>query len=182
MKKVLIINGSPRKNGYTKEMIDTFVENANAEIEVFDCHTKNFSPCIDCRYCEKNFKCVLQDDMKIVYEKMADADILIFATPVYFYSVSSQIKKMIDRLQVYFFKHIKKENGDVKPKEGYIFSVGGAKGYTDQFKGVEVVIHGAMKNLNCELKETYYITGSDNISEESLNSIKISIENLAKKV
>ncbi len=182
MKKVLIINGSPRKNGYTKQMIDTFVENANAEIEIFDCSTAKFSPCIDCRYCEKNFKCVIEDDMKIVYEKMTDADILIFATPVYFYSVSAQIKKMIDRLQVYFFKYIKNVHSDIKQKDGYIFSVGGAKSYTDQFKGIEVVISGAMKNLNCELKDVFYVSGSDNITEENIKSVKLTIEKLAKKV
>ncbi len=184
MKNVLILNGSPRKNGYTSELIKLLKSNLNEKInlDIFECHGANVQFCIDCRHCEKNYSCIIDDEMQVLYKKIEEADVLIFATPVYFYSVSAQIKTVIDRLQVYFFKHIKKQNQLMKEKEGYILTVGGAKSYNNQFNGVKTVISGTMKNLNCELKGIYAISSTDNINTTEFQLLKSSLLELCEHI
>ncbi len=182
MKKIMIFNGSPRKNGYISKMIEIFKENTNHEVFVFNCHTANVSPCTDCRYCVKHYECVIKDDMAEVYDRIAEADVLIFATPVYFYSVSAQIKKMIDRFQVYFYRHINKKNSEIKNKVGAIFAVGGAKEYPTQFDGIEHVVVGTMENVNCELKSTIYASGTDRFTDEDMKKLEDQIKDFIKTI
>ncbi len=184
MKNVLILNGSPRKKGYTNELIDVIKNNLNEKInvEIFQCHGANVKYCVDCRHCEKNFSCIIDDEMQVLYKKIEEADVLIFATPVYFYTVSAQIKTVIDRLQVYFFRHIKKINDNMKAKEGYIVSVGGAKTYTNQFAGVQTVIKGTMTNLNCELKNCYTLSATDNVHNDELQNLKKDLVDLCEHI
>lgn len=184
MKNVVILNGSPRKSGYTAKMIDVFVETLDKSeynIEIFDCNKLNVNFCLDCRYCEKEFECVVKDDMQNVYSKLEEADIIVFGTPVYFYTVSAQIKRVIDRLQVYYFKNIKGQL-DIKPKIGVLFSVGGAKEYKEQFKSVEVVTKGTMKNLNCSLVYKVFCSSTDNLENTKLMEVEESITNIAKGI
>ncbi len=184
MKKVLVLNGSPRKNGYTIELIETIKNNLNEKInvDVFECHSADVKFCTDCRHCEKNYSCIIDDEMQLLYKKIEDADVLIFATPVYFYTVSAQIKTVIDRLQVYFFKHISNQNDLMKQKEGYILTVGGAKSYNNQFNGVETVIKGTMNNLKCELKGVFTLSATDNVDISELELLKQSIVELCDEI
>ncbi len=184
MKKVLILNGSPRKHGYTSDLIETMKCNLNENIhvDVFECHDANVRFCTDCRHCEVNYSCIINDEMQVLYKKIEEADVLVFATPVYFYTVSAQIKAVIDRFQVYFFKHVNKQNQSMKVKEGYIITVGGAKSYTNQFDGVKTVIKGAMGNLNCELKGVYSLVETDNVNVTELETVKDSIRELCKQI
>ncbi len=182
MKKVLILNGSPRKSGYTKEMIDVFVNNCKRECQILDCQKLDIKYCVDCRYCQNNFECVVNDDMQSIYKKIEEADVLIFATPIYFGSVSAQIKKVIDRFQVYFYRNMQGQNKELKKKTGVLIAVGGAKVYPKQFKGTEDVVIGAMGNFNCTLEKKYYLSNTDSIDNEELNAIKLAIEEFAKIV
>ncbi len=184
MKNIVILNGSPRNNGYTKCLIDTFISSVDSSnnIEIIECQKLNISYCVDCRYCEKNFKCVVNDEMQEIYIKLENADIIVFATPVYFYSVSAQLKTLIDRLQVYFFRLINGMSNDLKEKTGILIAVGGAKEYPNQFLGVETIAKGAMKDLNCTLEKTFYLSATDKVNNEELEDIKLSIVNYAKKV
>lgn len=101
--KVLAILGSPRKNGNSEVLAQTvaaaIAEKCNAEIEYLRANKLAISGCIGCNGCEKNGMCVIKDDMIDVYEKIDQADIILFATPVYFYGPSSQVKAVIDRCQ-----------------------------------------------------------------------------------
>ncbi len=184
MKKVLILNGSPRKNGYTSLLIDTFIENLNDEysFEIIDCNSLNVNFCVDCRYCATNFKCVINDEMQEIYTKLENADILVFATPVYFYSVTAQIKTLIDRLQVYFYRHINGKNSEIKNKVGVLISVGGAKEYPNQFVGVETMTKGAMKDLNCTLEKSFFLSKTDDVDHDTLEALKLTIVNYSKTV
>ncbi len=184
MKNILILNGSPRNNGYTNLLVNIFVENINSEYtyEIIDCNNINIHYCVDCRFCEKNFKCTINDEMQEIYKKLEKADIIIFATPVYFYSMSAQIKTLIDRLQVYFYRHIKGMNSALKQKIGILIAVGGAKEYPNQFLGVETISDGAMKNLNCALVQRFFLSKTDNVDSSTLEELKISIVNYAKTV
>ena len=101
MKKVLILSGSPRKGGNSDILCDEFakgaLKNGNAVEKIRICE-KKISPCMGCYYCRENGgKCVFQDDMSDILQKIIQTDVLVLATPVYFYSMCAQLKTVIDR-------------------------------------------------------------------------------------
>ena len=100
-KKILILSGSPRKDGNSELLCDEFmrgaVESGN-EVEKIRVSAKKIAPCSACYYCRDNGgKCVHKDDMTEILQKMIDADVLVLASPVYFYSIDAQLKAVIDR-------------------------------------------------------------------------------------
>ena len=100
-KKVLILSGSPRKNGNSDILCDEFMKGAKESgnvVEKIRVATKKIAPCLGCYYCSSHGgKCVQKDDMAEVLQKMIDADVLVLASPVYFYSIDAQLKAVIDR-------------------------------------------------------------------------------------
>lgn len=100
-KKVLILSGSPRKNGNSDILCDEFARGAvesGHRVEKIRVAAKEIHPCIACYHCRDNGgECVFKDDMSEVLQKMIDADVLVLASPVYFYSVDAQLKAVIDR-------------------------------------------------------------------------------------
>ena len=100
-KKVLILSGSPRKNGNSDILCDEFTKGATEaghNVEKIHVSEKNIHPCIACYHCSKNSgACVFKDDMAEILQKMIDADVLVLASPVYFYSIDAQLKAVIDR-------------------------------------------------------------------------------------
>lgn len=101
MKKVLILSGSPRKSGNSDALCDEFARGAKKagnDVEKIRVSEKNIAPCRACYYCRDHAgKCVFQDDMGDVLQKIIDCDVLVLASPVYFYSVCAQLKTVIDR-------------------------------------------------------------------------------------
>lgn len=98
-KKVLILSGSPRKGGNSELLCDEFAKGAaeaGHTVEKIRVAEKNIGYCRACYAC-KNGSCVQKDDMTEVLQKMIDADVLVFASPVYFYSIDAQLKALIDR-------------------------------------------------------------------------------------
>ena len=98
---ILIFSGSPRKGGNTDLLVEAFVKGASQKhhVEVVSVHDYKVNPCMGCNACfkSKDNTCVQKDDMTIIYEKMAHADMLVIASPVYFYGLSAQLKGIIDR-------------------------------------------------------------------------------------
>ena len=98
---ILILSGSPRKGGNTELLVEAFVKGASQKhhVEVVSVRDYKVNPCVDCNVCfkSKDNTCVQKDDMTIIYEKMAHADMLVIASPVYFYGLSAQLKTVIDR-------------------------------------------------------------------------------------
>ena len=101
MKKVLILSGSPRKGGNSDVLCDEFAKGAisvGASVEKIRISEKRIAPCTGCYFCKNNGgRCALNDDMGEVLEKILAADTLVLSSPVYFYSVSAQMKTVIDR-------------------------------------------------------------------------------------
>ena len=100
-KKVLILSGSPRNGGNSDSLCNEFMKGAKEagnEVEKIRVAAKKIAPCSGCYYCRDNGgKCVHKDDMAEVLQKMIDADVLVLASPVYFYSIDAQLKAVIDR-------------------------------------------------------------------------------------
>ena len=101
MKKVLILSSSPRKGGNSDILCDEFERGAieaGNEVEKIRVAEKKISPCLGCYYCRDNGgRCVFNDDMADVLQKIIDCDVLVLSSPVYFYSVCAQMKLVIDR-------------------------------------------------------------------------------------
>ena len=98
---ILILSGSPRKGGNTDLLVEAFVKGASQKhhVEVVSVHDYKVNPCMGCNACFKSESnsCVQKDDMSLIYEKIAVADMLVIASPVYFYGLSAQLKAVIDR-------------------------------------------------------------------------------------
>lgn len=102
MRRILIITGSPRRNGNTDRLAQSFAKGAEEsnQVEIVSVNDYKVNPCIGCNSCymSEGNKCFQNDDMETIYEKLLKTDILIIASPVYFYGISSQLKAIIDRL------------------------------------------------------------------------------------
>ena len=120
-KSILSFMGSPRKNGNSTVLAKQIVEGAlaaGARVESFYLHKMKISPCTACDKCHKadDRFCVIKDDMQKLYPKIIAADGLILASPIYFFTVSAQLKLFMDRC----------------------YALGGPNGY--QFKGKKIAI------------------------------------------
>jgi multimeric flavodoxin WrbA len=104
MKRVLGIVGSPRKNGNTHILVSRILEGAQAEgaiAETLLLGDLTIRECDGCHACWKGKSCSKQDDMKGIYAKIVESDVIVFGTPVYWYGPTALMKALIDRF-VYF--------------------------------------------------------------------------------
>jgi len=145
MKNVLIISSTPRKGGNSDLLCDAFAKGAKeagnkvTKIRIAD---RKIGYCTGCYACQKTGKCVIKDDAKSVLDKMMAADVLVFASPVYFYSVCAQLKALFDRSvayypnitgkQYYFLMTMGDENkamaeGTIKAMQGFLDCYDGSK-------------------------------------------------------
>jgi len=104
-KKILILSGSPVKEGNTSRLVKWFKEGAAAEgsqVEVVNAAFLKYKAtgCTSCRQCQKidKYECVIDDEAKPVLAKMALVDVIVMATPLYFYAASAQLKLVMDRM------------------------------------------------------------------------------------
>jgi len=103
MSKIVVLVGSMRKRGNTATLASAFVNGAMAngnEVSVISVADYNVAPCTGCNACQRreNKDCVVQDDMRKVFLLLKDADVIVIASPVYFYGLSARLKAIIDRL------------------------------------------------------------------------------------
>lgn len=100
-KKVLILSASPRKGGNSDTLCDQFLRGAKEsghQAEKVFLRDKKIGYCTGCGVCNKTHQCAQDDDMAEVLEKMVRADVIVMATPVYFYTMNAQMKTVIDRV------------------------------------------------------------------------------------
>ena len=111
-KKLLILSGSPRKGGNSDLLCDEFmrgaVESGN-EVDKIRVDEKNIGYCKACYACKKDGICAVKDDMADILAKMHTADVIVLASPVYFYSIDAQLKTVIDRTVAQWTKLKNKE-------------------------------------------------------------------------
>lgn len=99
-KKVLIISTSPRKGGNSDTLAEEFARGAKEaghEVEKIGLWDKTIGFCRGCLACQKTMRCVIHDDADTIAQKMLTADVIVFATPVYYYEMCGQMKTMLDR-------------------------------------------------------------------------------------
>lgn len=99
-KTVLVISTSPRKGGNSETLADAFirgVQEAGNSVEKVCLYEQAIGFCKGCLACLKTHQCVIHDDADVIAQKMRAADVLVFATPIYYYEMSGQMKTMLDR-------------------------------------------------------------------------------------
>ena len=95
--KTLVINGSPRVNGNTAALVNKLREQLTGETIEISAFRSNISPCVDCRCCWQDARCVVDDDMRVIYND--DFDNVVLATPVYYRTLPGQILSLMSRFQ-----------------------------------------------------------------------------------
>lgn len=98
--KIVVLTGSPHKNGTSNTLVNEFIKGAEEKghvIQRFDIPFLDVHPCIGCNHCGMSGPCVFNDDMPKILDTILDADMIVFATPVYYFGFSAQIKSAIDR-------------------------------------------------------------------------------------
>lgn len=163
--RVLILSGNPRKNGNTMKLTNNFikgVKDAGGDVDFIDATILNINPCIGCLYCMKNGRCHYKDDMDFVYEKIINCDLIVLSSPVYFASVSAQLKALIDRCQMLFSKSDITKIPNENRKPGYlIFTAGG--NYDNMVLSMELLAKFFFISCGGKLKESIYALGTDEL-------------------
>ena len=98
--KIVVLKGSPRPNGNSNALVDEFIRGAKEndhEVFVFDCTHHHVGGCLGCDKCGMSHPCVQRDDFDLLRPELIEGDVIVFATPIYYFGVSGQLKNIIDR-------------------------------------------------------------------------------------
>lgn len=168
--KILGVSGSPRRGGNTEVLLEEALKGAReagAEEEVILLRDKTISPCLEIYGCKKDGRCVIEDDFQEVAEKMVQADALIVASPIFFYTVSAHTKMLMDRCQSFWVKRylLKRTIAPGKSRrKGAFISVGATRGKR-LFEGVTLTVRYFFDALDVDLSDTLLVRGVDEKGE-----------------
>ena len=134
--KVLGILGSPRIGGASDTLLSEFLlacEEKGARTEKLVCRSLKITPCVECYSCHTTGNCVIEDDMQKTYPALLHSDVIVVATPVFFYSVPAYLKALIDRAQAlwarkYILKRAPPTELNGRRRKAYLICVGATKG------------------------------------------------------
>ena len=160
-KKVLIISSSPRKGGNSETLAAAFAKGAQEaghQVETVFLQEKQVGFCKGCFACLNLGHCVIQDDAVEIAAKMHDADVLVFATPVYYYCVSGQLKTMLDRANPLF-------ETDYAFTKAYLLATAAEDG-PETVEGSVKAVQGWVDCFpRCQLVETVFAGGVNDIGD-----------------
>lgn len=160
-KNVLIISSSPRKGGNSETLAASFAKGAGEaghKVETIYLREKNYGFCKGCLACLKLGHCVIDDDAVAIAARMHDADVLVFATPVYYYSVSGQLKTMLDRANPLF-------DSDYAFTKAYLLAAAAEDG-EETVEGTVKAVQGWVDCFErCELAGTVFAGGVNGVGD-----------------
>jgi len=164
---VLVFLGSPRKKGNSEILTQALLEGvrqAGGSPEIIRLCDLKISPCISCGGCDKTGKCVVEDDMTPLYEKIITIDKIIVSSPIYFYGVTAQTKAFIDRTQALWNrKRLLKKKGewvDNPVRKGFFISVAATKG-ARIFEGAILTMKYGYDAIGMQYAGELLVTGPD---------------------
>jgi multimeric flavodoxin WrbA/protein-tyrosine-phosphatase len=140
---VLGFQGSPRKKGNTSYLLATFmqaVEKLGAQTQIVEVTRKDIIPCKELVVCEKKGYCPIDDDIKTeIYPLIRQAEVVVLATPIFFFNMTAQLKAVVDRCQLFWARKYRFNLADPakKTKCGFLLSVGASKGKS-LFEGLQL--------------------------------------------
>lgn len=161
---ILAISGSPRRGGNSEILLDDVIKAAAGRAAIVRKVILNelkFSGCQECGGCAKTGRCVLNDDMSPLYEQIAAANVLILTSPIFFGSLSAQLKAMIDRCQCcWTAKYILGRQWKGAAKKGYLILTSAAD-KRRFFQSAESIVKNLFAVLDIEFKDRLYCPGVD---------------------
>ena len=160
-KNVLILSSSPRNGGKSETRATAFTKGAQEagnQVETVYLREMQYCFCKGCLACQKLGHCVIKDDAVEIAAKMHDADVLVFATPVYYYSVSGQLKTMLDRVNPLF-------GTDYAFTKAYLLATAAEDG-PETVAGSEKAVQGWVDCFDrCKLAGTVFAGGVTDVGE-----------------
>lgn len=161
MKKILVLNGSPRKDSVSSALCNSFVSSAGeAEIKSYNAYKMNAKPCMGCGYCDRNVGCCFSD-LDGFMSDFEQADYFVISTPVYNSGVPAPLKAVVDRFQRYYalrFAHGVKPPVAKHKKAALIITAGSKGEGKDEIKAM---FERQFTVLNTELVTTVFFDGTD---------------------
>ncbi|MBQ4513002.1 MAG: flavodoxin family protein [Anaerolineaceae bacterium] len=162
--KILVLNGSPRRNGNTETHIEAFKRGAEERghiVEVIPIGRVRVKPCEVCEYCheQKGRKCRIDDDMIFIYPSLKKADMVVFASPVHYFGFSAQLQAMLSR--IYCWHKL--------PASKYALIL--SSGSPDVFDGIIGQYRHIVKYFGGRDEGILTVSGKDNKSEETLQKM-----------
>jgi multimeric flavodoxin WrbA len=165
--KVLGIMGSPRIKGNTDLLLDSALQGAQGQeagVEKVVVDRLTIAPCKEYYGCLKDGNCVIRDDMDDLYHKILEADAIIVASPIFFYTVSAQLMLLISRCQALWARKYVLKNMDIPQKKGAFIAVGATRG-ARLFDGPKLTIKYFFQAINADYSDELLIRGVDKRGE-----------------
>ena len=163
---ILVILGSPRKNGNSETLVKTVIEGIEEKIlctveSIYLHGLKDLHPCRGCGGCEKTGMCVIKDDMQKVYPLLEKADAIVISGPVYWFTISAQAKLCIDRWYALFDEDNPAE-GKFKDKQiGIVLTYGDTDLYTSGGINAIHTFESMFRYIGAEIEGMVYGTAND---------------------
>lgn len=165
--KILAIMGSPRKNKNNDALITNIlksIQEPTITIEKYSVGDLIVKPCIACDACTRNLGCIFNDHMTMLYKKFNEADVVIISSPLYFNSVSAQLKSIIDRCQaIWSSKYVLNQSIiDIDKKRiGFFISTAGMPESPELFSATIPIMDLFFKSINCEYVGNLFVPNID---------------------
>ncbi|MBU1600359.1 flavodoxin family protein [bacterium] len=159
--KILGIGGSPRIGGNTDVLLDYALQGAKkgAEVEKVILGKLHFAPCLECEDMPNDGKCLINDDMQMLYQKISCCDAVILASPIFFGSLSAQTKMMIDRFQcLWLAKYIYKTHKAEKKRLGGFICVASTT-KANFFENAKAIVKNFFATIDTIYKEEMFVSG-----------------------
>jgi multimeric flavodoxin WrbA len=177
MINVLAIYGSHRRGQNSDILVDKVIEGIgkeNVNIEKIYASAPGIKNCTACESCFKLGRCVIKDEMQDVYQAIDRADIILSSSPVYFYSVSSHMKKLIDRCQAVWASKYKTGGSLISKKRrvGYIICTAGEPEDKSRFECAVTVFELFYKCINTELIGSLLVSNVDDLHVRDREDIR----------
>ncbi|SHG95884.1 NADPH-dependent FMN reductase [Anaerosphaera aminiphila DSM 21120] len=170
--KIVAIMGSSRKKSNTDNLLEMFLNKYNLnkeDLTKYVLKDLDYKYCLSCYNCARTSKCILKDDVTGIYPLLEDADLIIFATPIYYNSVTTLSKAFIDRMQVYWSRKFVLKLDPPREKHGVALINGGAFKQENQFLGSELVFDHFFKSLGCKIRTFVEVSNTDDCPIDDKN-------------
>jgi len=164
---IVAVYGSPRKEGNTEILTDHFLKPLLQQNEVKRIYLRDLTlkPCVACGGCDKTGVCVFKDDIWSLYEEIEKSDALVLASPIFFASVSAQVKAFIDRAQPFWVrKYVFGQKQEGHRKKGFFLSVGAIDTYKF-FLNARLVFRTLMNTLDIDYSGDLFFPAVDRKGE-----------------
>ena len=164
---ILAFRGSPRKGGNSDTLLDAVLQGVvtgGGTPDIIRLCDHKISPCISCGGCDKTGKCVVDDDMTPLYEKILNTNRIILASPIFFYGITAQAKAFIDRMQALWNrKRLLLEKGEYREdpnRKGLFLSVAASRG-PRVFEGAVLTMKYGFDAMDVRYSDELLLKGID---------------------